>query len=369
MSRMFPAGIAMGEAFYDRVQERKNLSENISHGIHTVLVAPRRFGKTSLIKKVLDDTKTPFIWLDFMAITSGEEAQIRFLNHISELIVSIAKTETRLKQLITKYFSLFKPELSIGIPGVLKVTFKPESISHAGVTEALSNLDRLAQDANIRIVIVCDEFQEIVNIDKDATLQASIRHAAERSQSTTYLFSGSRHKPLRRLFTGKQNPLYELCDQMTIERISEKDYREYLQKEAKKKWGYELNESILNKIFTYTDYYPKYINALCAKIWFNELEPTPELVDTLWENYIFTRKSAIAEELSDLKLNQRKLLIYLCNNPTELPFSFETSIAAGLSTSNIQSALPALLEKDLVVKLDGIYSVLDPTFKYYFDKF
>lgn len=369
MSAIFPAGLAMGEAFYDKIEERKDLKRNIQNGLHTVLVAPRRFGKTSLIKKVLDETKTPYIWLDFMAITSNEEAQTRFLNHISELIAKVAKTEARLKKLAVKYFSLFKPEITVGIPGFLKITFKPEEVSHAGVTKVLLNLDHLAQDAGIRIAVVCDEFQEIINIDKDSTLQASIRHAAERAQSVTYLFSGSKHKPLRRLFTGKQNPLYELCEQMTIQLISEEDYRNYLNKEAKKKWGYKLGEAILKKIFEYTQRYPKYVNALCAKIWFSELEPTPELVDKLWHNYIFSRKSVIAEELNDLTLNQRKLLKYLTIQPTQYPYGYKTSMGAGLSVSATQAALKRLLERGLVVEVDEVCMVLDPTFKYYFEMF
>jgi len=369
MNLIFPAGLAMGEAFYDRVEERAKLKSNIGHGIHTVLVAPRRFGKTSLIRKVLDDAKIPHIWLDFMAITSKEEAQSIFLNHISGLIVKIAKTEDRLKELITKYFSLFKPEITVGIPGLLKVTFKPEVISHVGVTDALINMDQLARDAGVRYAIVCDEFQEIINIDKNSSLQASIRHAAERSQSVTYLFSGSKHQPLRQIFSGKKNPLYELCDLMSIDRISEEDYRIYLQAEAKKKWGYELSEAILRKIFNYTDYYPKYINALCARIWFGEAEPSAELIDSLWEDYIFTRKSTISEELNGLTLNQRKLLKHLCNYPSESPFSYETSLNAKLSVSAIQSSLPQLVDRDLVVKLEGVYRVLDPTFKNYFAMF
>lgn len=369
MNTPFPAGLAMGDAFYDRVQERKNLQQNILHGMHTVLIAPRRFGKTSLIKKVLEENSLPHLWLDFMVITSIEDAESRFLSHIAELIVTLAGNESRLKNILHQYFNRFKPEISLGIPGFLKVTFQAETVAHGALTEVLLTLDTLAQNSHKQMVIVCDEFQEIVNIDKNATLQASIRHAAERSQAITYLFSGSRHQPLRRLFTGKQNPLYELCDHMTIERVPETEYRQYLQCEAKKKWGYELSEAILQKIFQYTDYYPKYINALCAKLWFHEAEPSETLVDELWQHYIFSRKSSIAEELKSLSLNQRKLLRYLASHPSPSPFSYETSMGAGLSVSAIQTALPVLLERDLVVQMTDGYRVLDPTFKFYFEMF
>lgn len=369
MTSLFPLGLASGEAFYDRVNERAMLQKNIENVRHTALIAPRRFGKTSLIKKVLDENEIHYIWLDFMAITSKEEAQQRFLNHISELIVKIVKGQEALLKKMLEYFTQFKPELTLGIPGIFNVSFKAEKISHAGVTDALLMLDQLAQDHKIRLAVVCDEFQEIVNIDKEATLQASIRHAAERSKAITYLFSGSKHRPLRRLFSGKENPLYALCELFSLERISEEDYRDYLQKEAKNKWKNPLSEEILKKIFSFTDYYPKYINALCAKLWFSDQTPTLELVEKLWENYIFSKKTDIVEELNDLTLNQRKLLRYLCYYPTTAPYSHETSKNSGLSVSTIQSALPILLDKDFVLEIEGSYRVLDPTFKYYFEKF
>lgn len=369
MQKLFPAGIATGQAFYDRVNERKQLKQSLLNGIHTAIISPRRFGKTSLIKKAIDENKLSFIWLDFMTITSIKDAESRFLHHISELIVKICKTEKKVKKLATEYFQLFKPEITVGMPGLLKVVLNTDNFPNNAITEALIKLDELAQATKTQVAIVCDEFQEIVNIDKNSTFQAAIRHAAEGSQSITYLFSGSKHQPLRRLFNGKQSPLYELCDLMTIERVSEKDYRSYLQKEAEKKWGSKLSEKVLEKIFEYTDYYPKYVNALCSKLWFSNQPPRVNQLEEVWENYIFARKTDIAEELNGLTLNQRKLFKHLCFHPTQTPFGFETAVNAEMSTSAIQTALPILMDNDLVVKIGETYRVIDPTFKYYFSKF
>jgi len=369
MGQLFPAGLALGEAFYDRVEERKILIKHIYNTRHTVLIAPRRFGKTSLIKKALSDENIPHIWLDFMTINSQSEAQIKFLNHISELMVQVSNSERHLKQMMKQYFLALKPEITLSIPGLLKVNFKPDAMPQVGVMEALLRLDDYAQAAQQRVVIVCDEFQEILHIDKDAVLQASIRHAAERAQAVTYLFSGSKHQPLRRLFNGKDNPLYALCDQMSLERIAEKDYCDYLQAEAKKKWAQPLSADILRKIFDYTDYYPQYVNALCAKVWFSDEKLSVELIDRLWDEYLFSRKRDIANEFQQLTLNQRKLLAYLAVHPTQSPFSHETSVGVGLSVSAIQSALPVLIENDLVVELYGFLRVLDPTLKGYLLRF
>ena len=42
-----------GETFIDRVKETKRLKINFENGINTVLISPRRMGKTSLVAKVV----------------------------------------------------------------------------------------------------------------------------------------------------------------------------------------------------------------------------------------------------------------------------------------------------------------------------
>lgn len=58
-----------GPYFTDRQEDAKRLRANLCHGINTILISPRRWGKTSLVKKVTaeiesKDLKTVFIeWL------------------------------------------------------------------------------------------------------------------------------------------------------------------------------------------------------------------------------------------------------------------------------------------------------------------
>ena len=52
VTRYFPSGIALGESFINREKEREQLKKNIVANRHMVLMAPRRYGKTSLINQV-----------------------------------------------------------------------------------------------------------------------------------------------------------------------------------------------------------------------------------------------------------------------------------------------------------------------------
>ncbi len=366
--KLFPRGVAKGEAFYDRIEERKKLKSNIVNGIHTVLIAPRRFGKTSLMTQVMYETEVKHVWLDFMMVTDRHEAQAKLFEKIEQLIVEVSPIERKLKELCAKYFKVLKPEITISAPGISLKLF-PKEILKESIVEALLGLDKFAQELDQNLVIVFDEFQEILRFDDDATLQGSIRHAAERSQKVTYLFSGSRHRPLRKMFNGKKSPLYALCEQITLNKIPAKDYIDFINKVAKGKWGRVLSPRIIDKILNYSERYPKYVNAICSNVWSSGLEPTPELIDTIWQEYVISIKTDIADVLAELSINQRRLLMFLVFNPTKELYSKETQLQLKIPHASIQKAISVLLDKDLVFLDQEKYQVLDPTLKSYFMMF
>ena len=368
MTDLFPRGVAQGKAFYNRITERKKLKQNIAHTTHTVLIAPRRYGKTSLITQVLYENKINHIWIDFMTITSRDDVEAKLLQKISNLVVSVVPATKRLKQLATKYFSALNPEITLKLPGV-SLKLHPGQQNMEGIAEGLISLDNLAKDINKHLVVVLDEFQEILRIDKDSTLQGSIRHAVERSKQVTYLFSGSKHRPLRRMFSGKENPLYALCEPMELSKISDEAYISFINKAAIEKWETPLNTKILYQILSYSDRYPKYVNALCGAIWTYDIKPTSKLVNELWYSYVLSRKTDVTEDLSDLTLNQRRLLQWLCFEPTAELYSKETLAALKMSQSSVQKAIEVLLEKNFVIEEENVYRVLDPIFFSYFKMF
>lgn len=367
MPKLFPRGIAVGDAFYDRIDEQKKLKRNLDNCIHTVLIAPRRFGKTSLMMQMIHEHNYPNIWLDFMTITSIEELRQKLMDKISHLIVQIAPAEEKLKQIVKKYFLKLKPELVFSVPG-LSLKLQPSSDTNQDIVDALIDLDKILQENKKMALIALDEFQEIVRLEsKNAVLQASFRHAAERASAITYFFSGSKHRPLKKLFNGKTSPLYELCDQLQLERVSKADYKEFINNAAIKKWGYPFNDNIIDKICNATNRYPKYINALCNLIWVSDAEPSIELVETLWKEYLYSRKTDIIEEIKALTLNQLRLLKAIAENPVGSVYSKEFLAKVNLSQSSVQNALEILLDDGLIIELEDKYHVLDPTLIAYFN--
>ena len=73
----FTFGVAAsGEHFTDREKETERLLSNFRHGINTILISPRRFGKTSLVQKVrklAESDALRIVYLDIFACRSDRD--------------------------------------------------------------------------------------------------------------------------------------------------------------------------------------------------------------------------------------------------------------------------------------------------------
>ena len=64
------------DAFTNRLDDIKRLTNNLKNRINTILISPRRWGKSSLVKKVVTGIRsrsTRVIMLDLMSIRNEEE--------------------------------------------------------------------------------------------------------------------------------------------------------------------------------------------------------------------------------------------------------------------------------------------------------
>ena len=77
MEKPFVFGVATsGDNFTDREKETQRLLLNFAHGVNTVLISPRRWGKTSLVKKVAQlsqDNKRKVVYIDIFSCRTENE--------------------------------------------------------------------------------------------------------------------------------------------------------------------------------------------------------------------------------------------------------------------------------------------------------
>jgi len=111
--RYFPLGKAYGKAFCNRVEEVKKLIGNIENGKHTFLVAPRRYGKSSLCERAFESLQMPWLKLDFHLAVVEKDAERIILEGISDLIGKSIGSAEKLVHIIKKYAKKLKPKFSV----------------------------------------------------------------------------------------------------------------------------------------------------------------------------------------------------------------------------------------------------------------
>ena len=98
---------AEGAYFTDREEDAKRLTANLTHGIHTILISPRRWGKTSLVKKVISEAKRSdisFVFIDIFQCKTEYDFYKTFANEVVNF-VEIDSLRERLLDMTQKRLS------------------------------------------------------------------------------------------------------------------------------------------------------------------------------------------------------------------------------------------------------------------------
>jgi uncharacterized protein len=365
MPQYFPQGIATDDSFCNREKERTALKNSITAHEHVVLVAPRRYGKTSLIMQVLKESDAAGICIDFFFALTQAEVTKNLMEGIAEVITKLLpKSKKAAIKLINSIIAL-NPKLTLNLFGQ-KLEITTKQASEKSVSELLLVLDQVAVKEKKSCVIVFDEFQQIGELEENHAVEAAIRHAVERSKNVSYIFCGSKRHLLNEMFSDKSRPLYHLCDLMTIERINTASYINFLNKLAKNKWKTKLDSDVIDEIIHLTENHPYYINALCRRLWGNDKPPAIEDVRNIWNNYVNQQNVWIINDLSYLTLNRRKVITALAYKSTNEPQGQVFSKKVGLNPSGIKKCLIDLQRLDMVyLNKDNYYCILDPAVAYF----
>jgi uncharacterized protein len=363
LRKYFPLGKAYGKAFCNRVKEIEWLVNNIENAKHSLLVAPRRFGKSSLAEKAIFNTKFNFIKINFHLCTTEEEVSELIVNSVIKLIGATIGRFDKIINSIKKYAANLHPKLSFG-NDIISLELIPKQYNNYAVviSESLLLIEKLLREHNKKAIIFFDEFQEVAKIKKSSNLEGAIRTAAQEMQNISIIFSGSIRSLLISMFDDESRPLYKLCRKLKLDRIHMEAYNKHINKVAIEAWGKKLDEEVFEAIMTLSNRHPYYVNYLCDVILEeNDSSPTVNQVKKAWEIVVQEEWSDVLKEISMLSLSQRKILKFIATHDIDNILSQETCIKLALPSSTISSATEILIEKDYI-ELDTAkhYKIINP---------
>jgi len=363
--QLFPLGKAYGMAFCNRTEQAQKLMGNIENGKHTFLVAPRRYGKSSLCEKVFEKIEMPFSKLDFhMAVTEKEVERI-IIQGINELITKSINSIEKLTNSLKKYTKKLKPKFSIGNDHFrLELEIENDSNPAENIAEAVLLLEKLLREKNKQAVLLLDEFQEIGLLEKGRGIEGAIRHAAQETSQLAIIFSGSNPHLLKNMFEDERRPLYKLCRKLTLNRIDESHYKKHLNKASKDMWHEVLNDNVFEKIMELTERHPYYVNYLCDTVW-SDCTTLPKLndINKAWDTVVEEERSDLLKDFFSLSENQRKVIIYIANYGGKNIYSLDAAKKMDNASSSVSRALSVLIEKDFVEKVGDAYRLIVPVYK------
>lgn len=262
---------------------------------------------------------------------------------------------------LSKFFSNLQIKVGLEKIGLQLEMNRARNQPKDTIVKVLTKLHALAEQKNIKLVFFLDEFQVVGEVTQDYAIEAALREVAQKSTHIAYIFSGSNRHLLEEMFFDKKRPFYNLCDTMRLDRISSEKYVPHINKAAKKVWKAALDEKTFQAIFNVTQNHPYYINRLCNLLLDEDL-PNEKTVYNVWSEYVQDNQSSIESKISELPLNQRKVLILLASiGPVEQLYASSLIKNSDLSSGSMSRVIKALKEKDYIyVDAEGRHCILDP---------
>lgn len=363
--QLFPLGKAYGKAFCNRTEETKKLIGNIENGKHTFLVAPRRYGKSSLCEHVFGKIDLAWSKVDFHLAVSEKDVERILINSIAELIGKLFGSVEKLVHVIKKYAKKLQPKFVVGSEHMkLELAFTDNATPADNIAEALLILEKLLKERDKQAVLLLDEFQEIGSMPEGKAIEGAIRHVAQETQYLSIIFCGSNPHLLKIMFEDERRPLYKLCRKLVLDRISKEHYKTHLDKASTEIWGKQLPIEVFNKIIELTERHPYYMNYICDELC-SECDTLPTVEDVIhaWDMVIEEEESDLIKDFSSLAANQRKIMIHIANYGGKSLYSAETAKKADMPVSSVRRVLSTLIEKDYIEKVGDEYRLIVPVFK------
>jgi len=364
----FPLGIAKGKAFCNRIQERKRLTDNIKSGRHSLIVSPRRYGKSSLALYVLNELKLPFSQVDFFVAINESVIEKEIISKVNQLVNLLGTKQEVLFKTLKDFIKKLELKLVVGSDGVnLEITPAEKSDPARNIHAALLLLENFLASKKKKAVIFIDEFQEIGVVAKNKGIEGAIRSVAQESQYLNFIFSGSNRHLLSQMFEDRNRPLYKLCDRLVINRIHLKDYLSFISQYSAKTWGKAIDDELIIFICQTVELHPYYLNLLCGRLWSKFIKKPPVKksdIESIWHKYILEQKSDVAKELSFLSDLQKKIILNIALGNDSILRGKENLKKFGVSSAAITKALKTLKEEDYIIEFEkNQYKILDPLIK------
>jgi hypothetical protein len=360
--------IAKGSNFTDREHETEHLVSNFNSLINTIIISPRRWGKSSLVEKAADQVRgksknIKICCIDLFNIRSEEQ-------FYESLIMSVLKeTSSKWEEAVSfarKFLKTFVPkiilnpepgnEFSISIDWN-EVKKKPDEI--------LDLAEKLAISKNKKLIICIDEFQNIAEFEDPVSFQKKLRSHWQKHTHVAYCLYGSRRHMMLDVFTDSSMPFFKFGDLIFLPKIDTPSWLKFI-KERFSSTGKRISEKQIEEIVRLADNHPYYVQQLAQQVWLRTTKDCTDDAVTIAFTSIVSQLSLLFITITEtLTTNQLNLIKALLAGETALSSSEVLSKYRLVSSANVNRSRKSLISRDILDDNAGKLSFQDPLFRYW----
>lgn len=267
---------AEGDVFTDRVTETENLVANFRYGQNTIIISPRRMGKTSLVSKVASMVMSEDIRVARMD-AFGCRSERDFADAFATAVIRATSTKwEEWLENVKVFLTRFVPKISIGKDPMTDFSISLEYDEQNRSTEDILALPELiAKTKGIRIIVCIDEFQQIGEFANSLDFQKKLRGIWQLQQHVTYCLYGSKKHMMEKMFLNRSYPFYQFGDIMYLKKISRADWVKFIM-ERFDVTGKQISQEFAGKICDLTECYSSYVQQLAWYVWLHAQQEVAE---------------------------------------------------------------------------------------------
>jgi hypothetical protein len=346
------------EDMIDRDAEADDLVALAAGGHSFRLVGPRRYGKTTLLRRVLeaaDREGTATVLVDLQDVLS-----------IAEIVVRIERGYERLKgplrSHVANLFRSWNIGLSLGGGGFTATLQRRPNVDAESVLLRLLEVpSALFQRSGTPSLIVFDEIQDVLAVTgADGKIRSVIQHQGD---AATYGFAGSAPGVMQQLFADPKRPLLDQAVPEALTPLPLHDVADYVERRFGRT-GRDAGPA-LSPFIEFTRGHPQRCMMLAHYLW----RRTPRGATADEETWVSSLDAAAADVAPlmraiwrALTVNERRVARALAVTSGPL-YSEETAAAVGIKRSSIRRALESLEANADVIDDAGKPRLTDPMFE------
>jgi len=360
--------VVPAEAFVDRVDELRRLVADLGAGQKVFLISPRRYGKSSLIRRALA-TMARRGALTVEVTVSSCSSYVAFLESYARALAAAEARGRRARDWIVDAIRSSRTEIRYSPgdspPGVPTVSFpgvRGERDVSRLAQEVFALPARLAEGSRRKVVVALDEFQAIAGFNGGSVEQA-MRAAVQHQRDVGYVFAGSEPSLMERML-GPKRPFYKAGPVMRLEKIPGEEFAAFIDARFKRS-GFAPEVHLGSAIVELAGNLPYDVQRLAHETW-DEVRAAGKRRATLDDLHRALRRLLAEQQVmfealwQRLTLAQRAALRAVVIEDGHELLSADVRVRHRLSgPSTVQTSLAALQRDDVISRDQNRYVVVD----------